>query len=129
MATISLLVMSAPVASQNAQTALRFAQTVANSEHSLAGIFFYLDGVHNANSLQLNASDEAALYLNWCKLAELNHCPLLVCVTAATKRGILSEVDARDNDLSQFTLKHPFQSVGLGELSELIHTSDRLVQF
>jgi len=40
----------------------------------------------------------AALYLNWCQLAELNHCLIIVCVTLLlTKRAItLSEVDARD---------------------------------
>jgi tRNA 2-thiouridine synthesizing protein D len=129
MANISLLVMSAPTASQNAQSALRFAQTVAKSEHNLSGIFFYLEGVYNANCLQINVADETSLFASWCALAEDYSCPLLVCVTAASKRGILSEVDAQDNDIHHFNLKLPFQSVGLGEFAKLLHASDRLIQF
>ncbi|MGO4892839.1 sulfurtransferase complex subunit TusD [Flavobacterium sp. W21_SRS_FM6] len=129
MATISLLITSAPLMSQSAHSALRFAQTVVQSEHTLQGVFFYSEGVHNANGLQLTPSDEYRLYAAWCELALQHGCPLLVCVTAATKRGILSIKDAKENDLNHTTLEAPFQSVGLGELSELIHSSDRLIQF
>lgn len=129
MATISLLVMSAPAASQNAHSAVRFAKTVAQSEHQLNGIFFYSDGVHNANHLQLNPADEQAIYTAWAELATEYACPLLVCVTAASKRGVISQTDANDNDLNQFSLQAPFQAVGLGEMAELFHTSDRVIQF
>lgn len=129
MATFSLLVISAPSASQNAHSALRFAQMLAKSEHVLTGVFFYFDGVHNANKLQMSMADEKALYSAWCDLAEQLACPLLVCVSAANKRGVLSQTDAIENDLSQFTLDKPFESVGLGEFSALLHQSDRLIQF
>ena len=129
MATISLLVMSAPAASQNTQSALRFAQTVAQSEHQLNGVFFYADGVHNGNHLQVNPADEQSVYAGWAQLASQHDCPLLVCVTAASKRGVLSQTDAQDNDLNQFNLQAPFQAVGLGELAELFHNSDRVIQF
>ena len=129
MATISLLVMSAPGASQNVQSALRFAQTVAQSEHQLKGIFFYADGVLNANFLQVFPADEQAIYSAWTSLATQYQCPLLVCVTAASKRGVLSQTDASDNDLKQFSLQAPFEAVGLGELAELFHSSDKVIQF
>ena len=121
--------MSAPGASQNAESALRFAQTVAQSEHQLNGIFFYADGVHNANFLQVSPADEQAIYTQWTTLATQNQCPLLVCVTAASKRGVLSQTDAHDNDLNQFSLQAPFEAVGLGELAELFHSSDKVIQF
>ncbi|KXI28948.1 sulfurtransferase complex subunit TusD [Paraglaciecola hydrolytica] len=129
MANIGILVMSSPSASQNASSALRLAQTIATSEHNLLGVFFYQDGVHNANQLQVSASNELNLYAAWTQLATIHACPLLVCVTAASKRGVLSQLDASENDSEHFNLSAPFQSVGLGELAQLIRNSDRLVQF
>ena len=129
MANISILITSAPTASQNAYSALRFAQTVHSSEHKLLGIFFYQDGVLNASGLQTYASDEFNLYQAWVDLARQHNCPLLVCVTAAGKRGVLSQFDAQENDQVNFNLSEPFQSVGLGDLAILMRDSDRLVQF
>jgi tRNA 2-thiouridine synthesizing protein D len=129
MANISILITSAPAAAQNAHSALRFAQTVQASEHQLQGIFFYQDGVLNASNLLITASDEFNLYQAWVDLAQQHNCPLLVCVTAATKRGVLSQLDAQENDKTNFNLSAPFESVGLGELAVLMRDSDRLVQF
>ncbi|WP_340678004.1 sulfurtransferase complex subunit TusD [Paraglaciecola sp.] len=129
MANISILITSAPSSSQHVHSALRFAQTVQASEHKLLGIFFYHDGVLNANELQTTASDEFNLYQAWVDLAQQHHCPLLVCVTAASKRGVLSQLDAQENDKVNFNLAPPFQSVGLGDLAQLMCDSDRLLQF
>lgn len=129
MARVSILVMSSPIDSQNASSALRFARTVLASEHELAGVFFYQQGVQNANSFSIQSSDEYGIYTAWSELSHSNHCPLLVCVSAATQRGVISAQDAADNDLAHFNLTAPFESVGLGDLAALLHNSDRLVQF
>lgn len=129
MATISLLITSSPSSNQNPYSALRFAQNVIASEHILAGIFFYEQGVLNANNLSVMPADEFNINQAWAELSKAYKIPLLVCVTAATKRGVLSSQDADESDKLHFNLGAPFQSVGLGELANLMHSSDRLIQF
>ena len=53
----------------------------------------------------------------------------MVCVSAASKRGITTEQDASETDNPHFSLTAPFESVGLGELANLMNSSDRLIQF
>ena len=129
MAQFSILITSAPHINDKGLSDFRFAQTVLNSEHQLQGIFFYQDGVHHANALQINPSSGFDLYQGWTNLALTHQCPLMVCVTAATKRGVLSANDAADHDKTAVNLSAPFEALGLGELAVLLSQSDRLVQF
>ena len=129
MAKISLLVTSSPIDSQLAYSAYQFASAAIDNNHQINGIFFYQSGVHNANSLQVVLNDEIGLVEKWKQLSQKYKIPLNVCVTAANKRGIISQQDALDEDLIHFNLEFPFQAVGLGELIQLSVNSDRLVQF
>ena len=52
-----------------------------------------------------------------------------ICVTAASKRGVLSEQDAQDADIPHISLAEDFDSVGLGDLAVAIKQADKLVQF
>ena len=129
MSSFTLLVTSAPFSQQNAYSAYRFALAAVKSKHSINGIFFYQSGTLNGSSLQITPSDEFDLYAAWEKLANDYQVPLMVCVSAASKRGITTAEDAQDSDNSHFSLSTPFESVGLGELAILISSSDRLIQF
>jgi tRNA 2-thiouridine synthesizing protein D len=129
MSSFTLLVTSAPFSQQNAYSAYRFALAAVQSKHSINGIFFYQSGTLNGSGLQITPSNEFDLYTAWGKLSQEYQVPLMVCVSAATKRGITTAEDAQDSDNSHFSLTTPFESVGLGELATLISISDRLVQF
>lgn len=129
MASFTLLVTSAPFSEQNAYSAYRFALAAVQSKHSINGIFFYQSGTLNGSNLQITPSNEFDLYAAWEKLAKQYQVPLLVCVSAASKRGITTVEDAQDSDNPHFCLTAPFESVGLGELAILINKSDRLIQF
>jgi len=129
MPSFTLLVTSAPFSEQNAYSAYRFALAAVQSKHSVNGIFFYQSGTLNGSSLQITPSDEFDLYNAWKKLAQEYQVPLMVCVSAAVKRGITTVEDASDSDNPHFSLTAPFESVGLGELATLISNSDRLIQF
>jgi len=129
MSSFTLLVTSAPFSQQNAYSAYRFALAAVQSKHSVNGIFFYQSGTLNGSSLQTTPSDEFDLYDAWQKLSLKYNVPLMVCVSAAIKRGIITNDDARDSDNPHFSLTSPFESVGLGELAILINDSDRLIQF
>lgn len=129
MSSFTLLVTSAPFSQQNAYSAYRFALAAVQSKHTVNGIFFYQSGTLNGSSLQITPSDEFDLYAAWQKLSQEFQVPLMVCVSAASKRGITTADDARDSDNQHFSLTSPFESVGLGELAVLINNSDRLIQF
>ena len=129
MATFSLLVTSTLADSQSCYSAYQFARATLANGHQLKGIFFYQSGVHNANALQTTLNDETnALHL-WQQLHNEFATPLFLCVTAANKRGILSEQDAQDAGLTQSNLAPEFTIAGLGELVSLCNDSDRVVQF
>jgi tRNA 2-thiouridine synthesizing protein D len=129
MSSFTLIVTSAPFSQQNAYSAYRFALAAVQSKHHMNGIFFYQSGALNGSSLQITSSDEFDLYSGWEKFSREYQVPLMVCVSAASKRGITTAEDAKESDNPHFSLAASFESVGLGELAILISSSDRLIQF
>ena len=129
MSSFTLLVTSAPYSNQSAYSAYRFALAAVELTHQIKGVFFYQDGTLNGSALQQTPSDEFDLHNAWKNISEKHNIPLLVCVSAATKRGITNAKDAQDTDQVHHSLATEFQSVGLGDLAVLLADSDRLVQF
>jgi tRNA 2-thiouridine synthesizing protein D len=129
MSSFTLLVTSAPYSNQRAYSAYRFALAAIEINHKIKGIFFYQGGTLNGSALQLIPSDEFNLHNAWKHLSAEHNIPLMVCVSAATKRGITNVNDAEDDDQPHHSLSDKFQSVGLGDLAILIADSDKLVQF
>mgnify|MGYP000103138449 FL=1 len=129
MSSFTLLVTSAPYSSQSAYSAYRFAMAAVKQHHNINGVFFYQSGTLNGSALQQLSSDEFDLHNAWKQLANEHSVPLMVCVSAATKRGITNETDALEADDPHHSLATEFQSVGLGDLAQLLTNSDRMVQF
>ena len=129
MSSFTLLVTSAPYSGQSAYSAYRFAVAAVESTHLIKGIFFYQGGALNGSELQLIPSNEFNLHQAWKQLSADHNIPLMVCVSAANKRGITSVQDAEAADQIHHSLSPEFQSVGLGDLAILLADSDRLVQF
>jgi len=125
----SLLVCGAPYGTQSASSAYQFAAAAISAGHQIVGVFFYQEGVLNASQLVSPASDEINLPKLWAALASESQFPLEVCVSAALRRGIVSQQEADQLALAQFNLQAPFVLSGLGQLAELSANCDRLVQF
>lgn len=125
----TIVVNGAPFGSQSASSAYQFTAAAITAGHSIVGVFFYQEGVLNANQLVSPASDEINLPDFWAELAKQYHFPLEVCVSASLRRGVLNEQEATQLALSQFNLKAPFVLSGLGQLAELSAHCDRLIQF
>ncbi|MFM2485516.1 sulfurtransferase complex subunit TusD [Celerinatantimonas yamalensis] len=124
----TLLVTQPAYGRQGGTTALRFANSVYEAGHQLETVFFYLDGVSHANYLLSPASDEINLYARWCALAQRSGCSLLVCVSAAERRGVIGKAHASLNGWPHYNLQSPFIIAGLAELSIAMLQSDRVVQ-
>lgn len=125
----SLVVYSAPHASQAAASALRFARTLLSQGHQLYRVFFYCDGVHNGSSLAAPPQDEADLLAGWQELQREHQLDLVVCIAAAQRRGVLSESEAARLEKPAANLASGFELAGLGQLTDAAVNSDRLITF
>ncbi|MDF7666650.1 sulfurtransferase complex subunit TusD [Orbaceae bacterium ESL0727] len=117
--TYTLIVTGPAYGTQAAYLAYQFAHALlTDSPHTLRTVFFYGDGVYNGNGYTDPANDEFDLVDAWQKLAQDHQLQLAICIAAAQRRGVTAQ-----NCAEQFTL------TGLGELSESIAVSDRVIQF
>ncbi len=114
----AILVTEAPFGGQAAATALAFAEAVLARGHEVERVFFYCDGVHNANRLAAPPGGEANLVRDWSKLAAERGIDLVVCINAGSRRG-----------LREANLAPGFRISGLGQLVESVILADRLVPF
>ena len=119
---ISILVQGSPTSTRACHSALAFAESVADSEHNLFRVFFYQEAV-TIGARHFDAPpDEPNLQTQWLALSKQYDIELVICVSAAQRRGI-SQADDHD------TVADGFIVSGLGQLIEAMLESDRLVSF
>ena len=127
--SFALLVCGAPYGTESAAQAYLFARELIAQGHQLKKVFFYQEGVMNANLLTSPASDEENLVADWRALAQEHGVELDVCVAAALRRGLLDSQEAESAGLTVANVSEPFVLSGLGQLAEAALGVDRLVQF
>ncbi|QYJ80608.1 sulfurtransferase complex subunit TusD [Shewanella acanthi] len=110
-------------------SALRFTQAALSSGHEIHCVFFYQDGVYNTTDFNLPASDEFDIVAAWKQLALEHQVSLVNCVSAALRRGIVSEQESKENGLPHWNVGSSFVMGGLGELVTGIEAADRLMCF
>ena len=125
----TILVMGAAYGTQNASTAFLFCQSLVTTEHKLHSVFFYCDGVLNANKMNTPAVDEFNLIQSWQALNIKFNVNLYVCISAALRRGILEDEEISDVNIKKGNLALFFKLSGLIELANSIKICDRIVQF
>lgn len=113
-----ILVNEGPFTHQASDSAYQFAKAALEKGHEVWRVFFYHDGVNNANKLSEPQSDDRNLVKLWSELAEEHNVDLVVCVAAALRRGIKDDI-----------LAPGFRISGLGQLIEAGIVGDRLVTF
>lgn len=109
---------------QGAYLAYQITEALLAAGHQISQIFFFQDGVTNANALINPASDETNLLTHWQTLATEKQIPLHLCIAAAQRRGI---VDEQTSITQQSNLATPFILAGLGEFSQAVLKADRLL--
>ncbi|WWO95443.1 MAG: sulfurtransferase complex subunit TusD [Candidatus Dasytiphilus stammeri] len=118
---------------QNARNAYLFAQSILSNSnnknnHRLDLIFFYGDGIYNANRCVYPASDEFDLVHAWSIIHHKYDIPLYICSSAAMRRGV--GVFTNSKTLERINnIKSGFKIRGLGSLVQSILHCERLVQF
>ena len=104
----ALMVTGPAYGTQQASSALQFAKAALVEGHEIACVFFYREGVYNANQLTSPASDEFDLVRAWQSLHDENGVALHICVAAALRRGVTDETEARQLGLPTFNLQPGF---------------------
>ncbi|HBI09291.1 sulfurtransferase complex subunit TusD [Franconibacter pulveris] len=125
----ALMVTGPAYGTQQASSAYQFAEALLAEGHTLVSVFFYREGVYNANQLTLPASDEFDLVRAWQQLHNRHGAELHICVAAALRRGVTDESEAKQAGLPAANLQPGFTLSGLGALAEATLTCDRVVQF
>lgn len=125
----SLVVLGAPGSQQGAQTALRFARAAVAAGHRLYRVFFYHDGVLCGLATQVQPQDETAIPQAWAEFGQQHGVDLVLCISAALKRGVLDEREARRHRRDVATLQPGFGLSGLGQWVDAALHSDRTLTF
>lgn len=125
----SIVVYAAPYSSQAAATAFNFTQSLLDQGHDVYRLFFFGDGVHNANRLSVVAQDECNLQQQWDKLITAHKIDSVVCVSSAVNRGILDKQESKRQDLDAVSAYASSELAGLGQLIDATINSDRIVNF
>mgnify|MGYP000889980205 FL=1 len=125
----ALMVTGPAYGTQQASSALQFAQALVAQGHQLESVFFYREGVYYANQLTAPASDEFDLVRAWQQLNDQHNVALHICVAAALRRGITDHEQASLQQLPAANLQPGFSLSGLGALAQAALTCDRMVQF
>jgi len=125
----TLMVTGPAYGTQQATSAYLFARALLTAGHQLESVFFYREGVLNANQLTAPASDEFDLVRAWQALHQEQGVALNICVAAALRRGVSDAQEAARLQLAGSNLQPGFTLSGLGALAEAALSCERLVQF
>ena len=113
-----ILVNEGPFTHQASDTAYQFAKAAIEKGHEVPRVFFYYDGVNNANKFSSPQADDRNVVKLWGELAAEKGVDLVVCVAAGLRRGITDD-----------SLADGFRISGLGQLVEAGMGCDRLMMF
>jgi len=125
----TLMVTGPAYGTQQATSAYLFARALLTAGHQLDSVFFYREGVLNANQLTAPASDEFDLVRAWQALHQEQGVALNICVAAALRRGVSDAQEAARLQLAGSNLQPGFTLSGLGALAEAALSCERMVQF
>ncbi len=125
----AILVNSGTTESHAAWHAYRFTQAVLQAGHEVMRIFFFHEGIYQAFNHTLPPDDELNLPRLWSELAQEYNVDLAVCISAAQRRGLLSEPEKKRLQKQDQDLADGFRIAGLGQLLEAMILADRFIEF
>ncbi|MCK9605858.1 MAG: sulfurtransferase complex subunit TusD [Methylomonas sp.] len=107
----------------------RFIQAALQDGHQILQVFFYREGIQHAFRYVLPPDDEINLTASWSRLAVERHIDLVVCISAAQRRGLLCDDEARRQGAADNQLADGFRIAGLGQWLEATLKADRCLVF
>ncbi|MGH8503937.1 MAG: sulfurtransferase complex subunit TusD [Gammaproteobacteria bacterium] len=125
----AILVNGGPFTQQAAATAYHFTRAALEKGHEVSRVFFYHDAVQTGTRLNVPPQDECDLPGLWRELGARYRLDLVVCVSAAQRRGVLDAREAQRHGKDSDNLAPGFRIGGLGQLIEAGIDAERLVAF
>ncbi|MCK5355905.1 MAG: sulfurtransferase complex subunit TusD [Methyloprofundus sp.] len=120
---------SSPYQSNSGETAYQFIKCAVEMGHEVVRVFFYQEGAYHAFRTATPPSDEVQIVARWSALARDHNIDLVVCISAAQRRGLLDASEAsrqgkKDNDVAE-----GIRIAGLGQWVEAMLVADRFIEF
>jgi tRNA 2-thiouridine synthesizing protein D len=125
----AIQVNSSPTASNAGLKAYRFICAALQEGHEIFRVFFYHDGIYHAFNYATPPDDELHLPRLWSELANLHQIDLVICISAAQRRGLLSADEAKHQGKLDYDLADGFRISGLGQWVEATLEADRFLVF
>jgi tRNA 2-thiouridine synthesizing protein D len=125
----AIVVHGAPYTNQASRSAYLFTQAVLAAGHEVIRVFFYHDGVYNANQLAVAPQDEADIHAEWMKLGKTHKLDMVVCIASALRRGMLDQTEAKRYEKNAANIYDEYTISGLGQLVDASLNADRLMTF
>ncbi|SFD46574.1 sulfurtransferase complex subunit TusD [Pseudoalteromonas denitrificans] len=117
MANFVLSLHASPSDSDACLSLLNFAKSTLTSGHKIDAIFLYQEAIWHASEHFVIAKDEVQLSEQWQDFVDEFNTPLLLCITAAEKRGL------------NIKSTGPFTVAGLAEFAMSVAKADKWLQF
>ena len=125
----AIQVNAGPNASDAGLVAYRFIQAALQARHQVLQVFFYQEGILHAQAYALPPDDELNMPQLWSELASEYGIDLVVCISAAQRRGLLCADEVRRQGLSDDYLADGFRIAGLGQWLDATLKADRCLVF
>ncbi len=120
---------SSPNNSNAGYCAYQLINTLIACEHEVFRVFFYQEGIYHAFRYATPPDDELQLTKKWSTLATIHQIDLVVCISAAQRRGLLVLDEAKRQSKMDDDLAEGFRISGLGQLVEATLIADRYITF
>ncbi len=120
---------SSPNNSNAGYCAYQLIEALIKSKHEILRVFFYQEGIYHAFKYATPPDDELQLTKKWTALATLQEIDLVVCISAAQRRGLLVADEASRQGKGDADLAEGFRISGLGQLIEASLLADRFIEF
>ena len=125
----AIQVNASPYTSNAGLVAYRFIVAALEQQHEIMQVFFYQDGIQHALRYALPPEDELNMQLLWSELATTHGIDLVVCISAAQRRGVLCLDEAKRQGLSEDFAAEGFRIAGLGQWVDASMRADRCMVF
>lgn len=128
MACFSLVIQS-PLEAPSHAHALGFCKAALAEGHSVVRLFFYGDAIYAGLATRQTPQGENDIGQAWQHLIQQYTLDAVICIAAATRRGLLDNATAQRLQAPQGLLRPGFMLSGLGQLVEASTLADRCITF
>jgi tRNA 2-thiouridine synthesizing protein D len=125
----AIQVNASPYQSNTGFSAYQFIKAALAQGHEVLRVFFYHEGIYHAFKHNTPPDDEINLTSCWSELAENQKIDLVVCISAAQRRGLLYADEAERRNKQDDDLATGFRIGGLGQWVEALLEADRVIVF